>query len=142
MTRIDFHFNAADKLLHCCRLLRKIHRAGQRVVVHHDSVAVLNELDRLLWTFSDLDFIPHLMADDPLAADTPILLAAGPVDTPHHDVLVNLGEQPPSYFSRFERLIEVVASDETDRASGRQRWRFYRDRGYPIQTHDLAAGPA
>ncbi len=52
---------------------------------------------------------------------------------------VNLASEPPSYFSRFERLIEVVTGDEDDRASGRARWRFYRDRGYPIQTHDLAA---
>jgi DNA polymerase-3 subunit chi len=139
MTRVDFHFNAPDKLGHCCRLLRKIHRAGQQAVVHHDSPAVLAELDRLLWVFSDLDFIPHLMADDPLAAETPILLTAGPVDTPHHDVLVNLAGDPPACFSRFERLIEVVTSDEGDRASGRARWRFYRDRGYPIQTYDLAA---
>ncbi len=139
MTRVDFHFNAPDKLSHCCRLVRKIHRAGQRVVVYHDDATLLAELDRVLWTFSDLDFIPHLMADDPLAADTPVLLTHAEVDTAHHEVLVNLSERPPAFFSRFERLIEVVCTSESERLSGRERWRFYRDRGYPIEKHDLAA---
>ena len=32
-----------------------------------------------------------------------------------------------------------VATDDTDRAHARQRWRHYADRGYQIKRHDLAA---
>ena len=138
MTRIDFHFNAPDKLQYASRLVRKAYRAGQRVVVFADSGAV-EELDRVLWTFSPLDFIPHVRAADPLAAQTPVLLCSEPCDTPHADVLVNLSTQTPSFFSRFERLVEVVTASEEDRDQARARWRFYRDRGYPLQSHDLAA---
>ncbi len=138
MTRIDFHFNAPDKLSYGCRLLRKIHRAGQRAVVYAPP-AVLSELDRELWTFSALDFIPHVPAIDPLAANTPILLCSEPVDTPHSDVLVNLAAQTPSFFSRFERLIEVVTVADADRSAARERWRFYKERGYPLTSFDLGA---
>ena len=35
-------------------------------------------------------------------------------------------------------LIEIVSLDEEDRAQARDRFRFYRDRGYEIRTHDLS----
>jgi DNA polymerase-3 subunit chi len=54
-------------------------------------------------------------------------------------VLVNLGQTTPTGFARFERLIEVVGLDQADREPGRERWRFYRDRGYQVTTHDIAA---
>jgi len=137
MTRVDFHFNAPDKLGYSCRLLRKIHRAGQRAVVYAPPVA-LAELDSSLWTFSALDFIPHVTAGDALAAATPILLCSEPVETPHVDILVNLASQTPSFFSRFERVIEVVSTEDQDRLSARERWRFYKERGYPLASFDLA----
>jgi len=139
MTRIDFHFNAPDKLQYACRLVRKIYRAGQRVVVFAEPVAIA-QFDAALWSFSQLDFIPHVAAGDPLAARTPVLLCSEPVETPHCEVLVNLARETPAFFSRFERMIEVVTGDEEDRAQARGRWRFYKDRGYPLESFDLAAG--
>lgn len=136
MTRVDFHVNAPDRLHYCARLVRKIYRAGHKVVVFGEPSAIA-EFDRVLWTFSALEFIPHVGAGDPLAARTPVLLASEACDTPHADVLVNLGASTPAFFSRFERLIEVVDGGESERASARERWRFYKDRGYAVDSHDL-----
>ncbi|MFT3802751.1 MAG: DNA polymerase III subunit chi [Burkholderiaceae bacterium] len=143
MTRVDVHFNIGqdEKLGYCCRLIRKIYRAGQPVVVYDDQPARLAALDRALWSFSSLDFIPHVGAGDELAPHTPVLLAGREYDFPHHAVLVNLAEQTPTFFSRFDRLIDLVGDDPQDLVAGRQRWRFYTDRGYPIDRHD-AARPA
>jgi DNA polymerase-3 subunit chi len=138
MTRVDFHFNAPDRLQYGCRLVRKIHRSGARLLVWCEDAVALAQFDELLWTFSDADFIPHVVASDALATDTPVLLAAEPIDTPHHEVLVNLSQQTPPMFSRFDRLIEVVSSHDTDRTLARERWRFYKERGYPLNAHDLA----
>ena len=84
-------------------------------------------------------FIPHVNAGDPLAAQTPLLLCSEPVDTPHVDLLVNLSQSTPAFFGRFERLIEVVGADEADRAAARERSRFHKDRGYALNSFDLAA---
>ena len=142
MTQIDFHVNAPAKLAYACRLARKVYGTGLPVVFHGDE-ATLATFDRLLWTFSPLDFIPHCRARDPLARVTPVLLA-GPADADacvHHDLLVNLDREQPGFFQRFERMIEVVEAEAADLDAGRARWKFYKDRGYPLQRHDLA-GPA
>jgi DNA polymerase-3 subunit chi len=137
MTRIDFHFNAPDKLGYICRLVRKAHGSGSQLVIFGRDHKLLADLDRELWTFTSLDFLPHCFAADPLAAQTPILLTDVAPTTDHHDVLVNLDGDRCEFFSRFERLIEVVTSDEDDRLAARARWKFYKERGYPLTSHDI-----
>ncbi|QYY30908.1 MULTISPECIES: DNA polymerase III subunit chi [Cupriavidus] len=137
MTRIDFHSNVPDKLGYICRLVRKAYGAGQKVVVHGQP-AQLAELDARLWTFSPLDFLPHCGVDHPNAEVTPIVLAATLDQAPHHQLLINLDAKAPAQFASFERLIEVVGAGPEDREAGRERYRFYRERGYPLTHHDLS----
>lgn len=137
MTRVDFHFNVSDKLGYGCRLVRKVCQAGHRTVIYCDDRPTLGRFDAALWSFAPLAFIPHVMADDRHADRTPVLLTSTVCDLPHHDILINLGRDTPAFFSRFERLLEIVASDEDDRLAGRARFRFYKDRGYPLSTHEV-----
>ena len=139
MTRIEFHFNAPDKLAYACRLLRKAVGSGARVVVLADDEAIA-QLDVQLWTFAPLEFVPHARhnsAPEVLAA-SPVLLTdslAGPL--PHQDVLVHLGQTELQGFEAFSRLIEVVSLDEADRQAARRRWKHYTEQGYALLRHDL-----
>src|SRR5690606_11029787 len=93
MTRIDFHSNVPDKLAYACRLTRKARNADCRIVILTQDRSQLARLDALLWTFSEQDFLPHVMANDALAAQTPILLTADPrMKSPHHQILINLSD--------------------------------------------------
>ena len=139
MTEVAFHFNAPDKLAYACRLLRKAVGSGARVVVTAPAEA-LTRLNSLLWTFSQLDFIPHATASDPdhVRAASPVLLTETIQGLPHRQVLLNLGVEVPPGFEQFERLIEVVGLDDEDRAPARGRWKQYTEQGYAITRHDLA----
>ena len=114
MTEVAFHFNVPDKLGYACRLLRKAHAAGSRVVVTGPAEE-LRTLDVQLWTFSPAEFIPHChaAAADPAVVDaSPVLLADAPRGTPHQEVLVNLGAAVPDGFERFERRLAQAGADE------------------------------
>lgn len=139
MTEVAFHFNVPDKLAYSCRLLRKAWGSGARVVVTGEP-DTLGRLDQMLWTFSPLEFVPHcqLGASAATVAATPVLLAHSLDACPHHEVLVNLGQQVPDGFERFERFIELVTLADDDRAAARSRWKHYTDRGYAMKRHDLA----
>ena len=67
MTRIDFHTNIPDKLAYACRLARKAYGARAKVVVLAESQEQAEALNAALWNVGDTDFIPHVMAADPLA---------------------------------------------------------------------------
>ena len=138
MTEVAFHFNATDKLDYVCRLLRKAVAKGVRVAVTGE-LSVLQQFDRDLWTFSAVDFVPHCLASSAPAVltNSPVVLCALPQESPHHEVLLNLGAGVPSGFERFERLLEVVGTDDPDRSQSRLRWKHYLDRGYAITRHEV-----
>lgn len=138
MTRIDFHTNIPDKLSYACRLVRKARAADCRIVLLAADGKELAALDEALWTFSEHDFLPHVPAGDPLAASTPVILTdSDAADLPHYQVLINLSGNTPTHFARFERMFEIITSDEADTLAGRERFRFYKQRGYPL-THFVA----
>jgi len=142
MTEIEFYVNVPDKLHFSCRLLRKAHRRGTRLVVTAEA-ALLAQLDQLLWTFSEHDFLPHCSGNAPVhtLAATPILLAEQLQGCPADSLLINLGQQTPAHFERFERFIEVASDASDDILAARVRWKHYKDRGYALRKHDLPTGP-
>ena len=140
MTELAFHFNVADKSGYLCRLLRKAANQGSRVAVVGDEV-FQQQLSLALWTFSALDFVPHCndLCDAAMLAASPIVFCKTAGGSPHQQVLLNIGLDVPAGFESFERLIEVVGTDDADRANSRRRWKYYLDRGYAISRHDLAS---
>lgn len=142
MTEVDFHFNTPDRLAYACRLLRKAVRKGAGVAVTGPAAA-LDGFDRLLWTFDDTEFLPHLRlrrAASPPARQqaTPVWLVDDAQQAVHLPVLVNLGDEPVTGFETYQRLIEIVSQDETAREAARLRWRHYLGRGYAINRHEVA----
>lgn len=136
MTQIDFYTHAADKYHTACVLCAKAVERGLRVMVYTPDAAASEQMDRLLWSTPATGFIPHCRASDPLAPVTPVIVDHTDVLL-HDDILLNLHPEQPLFFSRFHRLIEIVGSEESDAAAARERFRFYRDRGYEIKTHDI-----
>ena len=96
----------------------------------------------MLWIAPPIGFVPHCMAEHRLAAETPVLIARDAETTPHDEVLINLHDEWPPAFARFQRLVEIVSRDEADKQAARGRYKFYKDRGYEIRTHNLAAAGA
>ena len=137
MTSIDFYFNAGEKLQVACRLAAKALGQQKRLLIHAPDAETASQIDRTLWTWPAIGFVPHCPLHDPLAAETPILIGSGE-DTPEGcELILNLDAQCPPHFERFARLLEVVGTAEEDRQAGRSRYRFYLERGYRIASHDL-----
>ena len=143
MTRIDFYVlkdaRPNARLGFVCRLVEKIYKQGLEILIHADDERQSALLDDLLWTWRQGSFIPHerLQASKPPA--TPVMISHDPaLEAPSHQVLINLASEVPMFFSQFERVAEVVDPDEQTRQSARQRYRFYQDRGYPLDSHDIS----
>jgi DNA polymerase-3 subunit chi len=138
MTSVDFYFNAPDRLQVACRLAGKALAQKKRLLIYSADADVAARVDKLLWTWPAIGFVPHCALHDALAADTPVLITSGKEAPDECQLLLNLSAEPPPHFERFERLLEVVGTDESERNAARERYRFYRDRGYPIANHDLS----
>ena len=139
MTTIDFYFNAGDRLQVACRLAGKAFAQKKKMLIFAPASDIARRIDTMLWTWQQLSFIPHCPAHDPLAAQTPVLITSESTAPPECDVLLNLGAECPPFFERYARLLEIVGRDDAERSLGRSRFKFYKERGYAIGSHDLAA---
>ena len=138
MTTIDFYTHCADRLEIAARLVAK-------AWTQHGSVRVLTageegtaELDARLWRLPPTGFLPHCRLASAVAAETPIVVDHALVHEGPAAVLINLHRSPPPFFSRFERLVEIIGAGDDEIAAGRERWRFYKERGYALRSHNLA----
>ncbi len=140
MPRVDFYVlevPSRDGLLRpACRRAEKAWQMGHRVFILTPSPEATRKVDELLWTFRPDSFVPHGPYSDPDNEDLPVLIghdsqpaAAG--------VLVNLTPSVPEFHGSFERVAEFVSGDEESRHLGRERFRYYRDQGYDVRSHQV-----
>lgn len=142
MTRVDFYISrnaettARQQL--ACRIAEKAYLKQHQVYLHVPDEESARQLDTLLWVFRPGSFIPHGQASDPLTADAPVVIGHGAEAPPgSSDVLINLCDDIPVFFSRFTRIAEIISGDDTTRQKGRERYKYYRERGYPLESHEL-----
>ena len=139
MTTIDFYTHVPDRLEVAARIIAKAHAAHGSVRVLTPDAATTDALDRRLWLLPPTGFLPHCRTDSPMAGETPIWIGHSLEHDGAAAVLVNLHKSPPPFFSRFERLAEIVGTDAADVAAGRERWKFYKERGYELRPHNLSS---
>lgn len=140
MTKIEFRTHIADKIDYTCRWVRKalVAAPDSQIVLFCSDRNLLRRLDDAIWTFSDSDFLPHAIIGDRHAFRSQVLLTADDHrELPHYGILVNLSPDIPACYARFERLIELVSTDQADTEAGRKRYVHYREQSYTLH-HETA----
>jgi DNA polymerase-3 subunit chi len=137
VTKVDFYTGSTDKLRTACQLSHKAMQNGLRVLLHTPDEATTDTLDKLLWHYPATAFIPHCRSHETEAATMPVVLGYQDGNFPHSELLISLHTSCLLFFSRFERVIEIVGLDAEDVRLGRERFGFYRDRGYEMRHFDL-----
>jgi DNA polymerase III subunit chi len=140
MPRADFYLIdkprfREDPLLLVCELTRRAFDSGQRALILARSGEQADELDEKLWEFDADAFIPHQIAGDDDDAITPVLIVVPGTATPDRKLVINLRDECAP--GLFERVLEVVAADEAERAGSRERWKTYKAAGFDVGKHDM-----
>lgn len=149
MTQVDFYVLPDDqvrsRLEFVCRLTDKLLKLGKPVNIALENQQQLATLDEMLWAYPPESFLPHhSVPTDSTTEDraAPITLSHLP-DMPvtQEAIYINLRPSPPVDCSPIERLVEVVIQDPAVLTNTRRHFKFYRDQGYPIQSHSLSHEP-
>lgn len=135
MTRINFYRIRGDETDFACRLVSKVYRRGHQVYVHTAGEAQARQFDDLLWSFRPDSFVPHGLQE--CKDKAPVMVGFDREPDGYQDVLVNLSAEVPTFFSRFDRVAELVPADDFNRGVARRRYVFYKDRGYSIDYYKL-----
>ena len=141
MSQVDFHILSSQDpqraLHHACRFINKAYRQGHRLHVRVADEANAQKLDKLLWSFSDLAFIPHGLEVGGEEASVPVNISIMGGSQETNVILVNLSSTMPDNYQHHQRVIEIVAGDDAATSAARDRYRRYRDAGDTLQTHKI-----
>ncbi len=143
MTSIDFYISESTDIsirdLLACRLSEKACHTNASAFINTQTEEHSQQLDKLLWTFKEQSFIPHQLYnhEDALKHEHPVLIGHDVEPEKNFDLLINLDNEIPEFYSRFKRVIEIVTNDEQQRALSRKHYTFYKDRGYIVNTHNI-----
>jgi DNA polymerase-3 subunit chi len=154
--RVDFYVlkssTAKQRWTFACRLTEKAYLRDLKVVLLGDTLADVEAIDALLWTFSERSFVPHdIQRGRPSAAAeaTSAAAAASPASAAvvqltqdldsvgSADLLVNVSTRLPARLDRFARVAEIIDADDERRRLGRERFKVYRDLKLAVETHQL-----
>ena len=141
MTTIDFYIlktsSAPKHDLFACKLTEKIYKNGHSLFINTRDLKQGQQFDAMLWTFRELSFIPHSLKNHANNDQVQLAYDITPDEQHTHCVLLNLADQVPKFFSSFPRVAEIVSQSGEQKKYARERFKFYRDRGYKINTHDI-----
>ena len=145
MTRIDFYILPDSELnaryQFACKLVQKTFKMGHRIVIICEDEHAATKMDELLWSYQDTAFLPHknLTELSDKDSDDIVIIHSGLENAPadHHDLLINIAAEIPAWFSRFERVSEVVVQTENVLNATRNNYKHYAERGYPLHRHDM-----
>ncbi len=136
MTRVIVYSNISDKKIALSALVRKALNKGHLVTLLAQNEQAAGDYSDGLWQHDKMSFMPNVLASHALAKETPVVVDWQDTQLWQDDILVNLTQRQLTVFSRFKQLIELVGSDEEEKALARERFKFYRDRGYEIKHFD------
>ncbi len=129
LKQVDEH----TQLLTACRIIEKAYLQSHTIYIccEDEKQAIL--LDKLLWEFKDISFIPHN------TSDAPVVIGYAELHPPQvsHDILVNLAQNIPDFFNNYQRIIEIIPENPETREKGREKYRFYRENHCELHSHHL-----
>lgn len=139
MPRADFYIIPEPSLppRFVCQLAGRVREEGYDLYIHAASKAEALTLDDLLWTFRDISFLPHALADEAEALDCPIVIGWEGAEGPSRQVLLNASGALPQSIAGYERVIDAAPADPKARDLARQRYKHYRDSGLEVRHHKI-----
>jgi DNA polymerase-3 subunit chi len=107
-----------------CDLTEKFYNLGKRVVLYLDSEPMANELDKMLWTWKQSSFIPHIYQNEfEVPIEEPIVITQSVIDDNGYEVLIQVTPAPDKIRKQFPIVIDFAEKYDVN-ALERSRERY------------------
>ena len=133
MTHIEFIFNVIDKTKLAIDLTEQLIRRNRSALIYFKDQSAIDDFSLALLE-KEL-FMPHLIEEN--AFLNKLSLTQSKLDL-MDDTLINFTSKEIQGFSRYLKMYELVGHDDEDKNSARERYRFYKDCGYQLDSMDAS----
>lgn len=114
-------------------LLERTLSRGWKALVRTGQAERIDHLDGWLWSWRDDSFLPHGVANEPMAERQPVLLTTD-LDNPNEaQALFLIDGAEPGDVSAHERCILIFdGRDAAALKTARGRWKSFKEAGLPV----------
>ncbi|MGI9228325.1 MAG: DNA polymerase III subunit chi [Gammaproteobacteria bacterium] len=139
MPRVDFYILSEHNIppRFVCNLTSKARSEGQGVHIQARDKEQAQQLDDSLWTFRDISFLPHVLADDPEAGQYAVTIGWPGMPPRQTDVLIDLCHTEPQDCQGYTRVLELVSAETEHKQRARELYRQYKEQDCELHTHNL-----
>ena len=127
--------------LSVCKIIKKYYNDGYKIVVKSNDQEFIDNINKLLWTFEQLVFIPHStnIEYDPA---TPVLLYKNnykndSIIEKDYNVILNIDTVLDVTDNGYEIIIEIVGHDENKKAISREKYLYYKKNNLDVKHENL-----
>lgn len=127
---------ASEQRVLLCQWVEFFYESGRKVQVLVDSTLAAQQLDRMLWTFSQSSFVPHRIhstGDSEVGPET-VVISVGEVFMPDSEVLVCDTPGGLDFLDRYPVVLHFVFLDEPERLqASRMLWQQAKENKSKVQ---------
>ncbi|UTW57351.1 DNA polymerase III subunit chi [Kordiimonas sp. SCSIO 12603] len=112
------------------KLMEKVHQAGLRAIIKAENKALIDTLDKALWTYDANSFIPHDKDGCKHPAEQPVFLTATDENPNDANALVLINAASYEEIEKFDRCLYMFdGRDEVIVSQARTDWKAYKELG-------------
>jgi len=136
MTRVDFYHlqkRTMEEVLP--RLLLKAYGLGKKIIVKAKNFEQTEQLNSLLWTFSDESFLPHGSKKDGYVEMQPILLTADDDNSNNASYMFLVGgaSLETEKIQNYERIFNIFDGKSPEMLQqARELWKQFKNSGAEV----------
>ena len=132
-SRVHFYNieNTPNSIKSICKIINKYYKKGHKIAVISDNDEVICSLDKDLWTFEQISFVPHCRIDNFDPDSSVLLLMKNQTDDNNYlrnfDVIMNLSDDLCDFEDKNKLYLEVVTSNDKQKDRARQKYKQYKN---------------
>jgi len=124
-----------------CKIIKKHYELKNAILVSSKDKTLIESINKLLWTFEQLSFIPH-STDKKYDSFTNIIL----VETGYkndsilkkdYNVFINLDDEVKTDYHDHEIIVELVKTNEDKKKIAREKYLYYKNNKLNVKHENL-----
>ncbi len=113
-----------------CKIINKYYKQGYKIAVISDNDDIISSLDKDLWTFEQISFVPHCIINNLDSDCNVILISKDDIKDKSYlrdfDVIMNLSDDLCDFQYENKIYLEVVTSNDKQKDRARDKYKYYK----------------
>ncbi len=114
-----------------CQIINKYYKQGYKIAVISDNDDIISSLDKDLWTFEQISFVPHCIINNLDSDCNVILISKDDIKDKSYlrdfDVIMNLSDDLCDFQYENKIYLEVVTSNDKQKDRARDKYKYYKN---------------